>query len=315
MRVRSQAVWFAGALSLMLAPLGQGALRAEDEKKEAPPEVTVSYTSPGMTIMLTGTKITYSVSRGTVVRKGKVLDGPRTVTGEAVVKPEAVKELLEAVKAAGFYELDDAYEAKAGERKGSLEIRVKDGEREKRVIYRGADARQAPEAFAKVKDLVLLFALRETNIEKAFAEIEVLMDKEKGESPEVMVSYTSPDEDVQLDGKKVTYRVREMEYARKRDDVPSKVVTVSRETVVNPAAAKELLEAVKAAGFYELDDEYGEKPGYRYYPYEVRVKDGEREKKVVYRSGLHGGPPPEAFAKVEELLVDFARRETTIKKD
>jgi hypothetical protein len=140
-------------------------------------------------------------------------------------------------------------------------------------------------------------------------------DDKKGEAPEVTVSYTSPTVDVQFNGTKIAYKVREMEFPDVRSDTPSKVVTITRETVVKPEAAKELLDAVKAAGFYDLNDEYGVKAGERNYPYEIRIKDGEREKRVVFRSGQDAKQSPEAFAKVEKLLVDFAKRETKIKKE
>jgi ABC-type nitrate/sulfonate/bicarbonate transport system substrate-binding protein len=139
-------------------------------------------------------------------------------------------------------------------------------------------------------------------------------DEKKGAPPGVEVTYTSPTVDVHLKGTKIAYQVREEEYDNPVSSTPSKVVTVTRKTVVRPAAVKELLAAIKSAGFYELKDEYGVKAGQRHYPYEVRVKDRATEKKVIYRSGGDDRQRPKVFAKVEKLLTDFAKRETTLKK-
>jgi hypothetical protein len=320
MRVRSQAVWCAGVLGLMLAPLGQGALRAEDKKEGELPEVKVSLTTPDMTILLTGTKITYRV-RGGMDEEGKVLAEPWTVAGAGDIKPEEVKKLLEAIKAAWFYELDHEY----GESKSPndvVEIRVKDGERDKVVVcHLSSRPLRIPEAFYAVHDMILDLLFRETTIDKGLGEkggtVRGLpIELEEAKSPEYTFSYTSETGSVEFDGTSVLYVVRELEYPDKRAEIPPKVVWVSRRASVTPAAAKELLEALKAAGFFELNDEYGPKKGWSWHGRTIQVKVGEREKEVFYRTPLTGGgPPPEAFAKVEKLLVDFAKRETTPKKE
>lgn len=139
-------------------------------------------------------------------------------------------------------------------------------------------------------------------------------DEKKGAQSEVTISYRSPTENIHITGTQITYRIHEEEYENPASSTPSRVVTVTRETDVSPEGIKQLLDAIESAKFYQLKDEYGVRASQRHYPYEIRIKDGLKEKKVIYRSGGDDTQRPDAFAEVEKLLTEFAKRETTVKR-
>lgn len=130
-----------------------------------------------------------------------------------------------------------------------------------------------------------------------------------------VIVYEGSHEDVEVKGTKLTYRIREEQFAQGSPSAtPTKVVTVTKETVVEPAEVEKLMARIRSTKFFQLKNEYGVGPNARHYPYEIRIKDGGRDKTVTYRSGGDESQKPQDFSKVEDYLLDFAKKETTVNR-
>lgn len=129
-----------------------------------------------------------------------------------------------------------------------------------------------------------------------------------GESEsKVAITYFSPLEDVEIKDTQLTYRFREYVFDNPVSSIPSGVETITREATVTSEAVKRLLSFIELTKFFELKDEYGGAEDQRHYPYTIHVRDGDRQKEVIYRSRPDVEERPEIFARVERQILEFAK--------
>lgn len=86
------------------------------------------------------------------------------------------------------------------------------------------------------------------------------------------------------------------------EDLKTKEATLSKNEI------EDLISLINQTNFMKLEDVYGGSGQYRYYPVEIVVKLGEKEKKVIYRSSLDALPEPEAFKMVEDKLFELINK-------
>jgi len=89
---------------------------------------------------------------------------------------------------------------------------------------------------------------------------------------------------------------------------PSETVRTEKTARVSEQEAAELLRFIQESGFHALKEECGAGPQERNYAYVILVRDGNGEKKVTYRSSPEAEPRPEAFARAESRILEFARK-------
>lgn len=132
---------------------------------------------------------------------------------------------------------------------------------------------------------------------------------EAGSSDDPLLRYTAPLRQVTLTR---DFRLADAEDIAEYDNPaaaePSKTVRTERTASVSEEEAAELLRFIKESGFHALQEECGAKLQERHYAYVIAVLDGDGEKRVTYRSSPEAEPRPEAFARAETRILEFARK-------
>ncbi|MCW5206034.1 hypothetical protein VU08_03755 [Desulfobulbus sp. F5] len=131
---------------------------------------------------------------------------------------------------------------------------------------------------------------------------------------EVLVSYTAPLHHVVLTKDLHLTDTEEVaEYDNPVSATPSGTVTVKKTAQISKEQAAELLLFIRENGFHQLKDEYGAGSQERNYPYTILVRDGKREKQVIYRSNPAAAARPEAFSQTEKKIIEFASKAVQLK--
>lgn len=132
---------------------------------------------------------------------------------------------------------------------------------------------------------------------------------EAGSSDDPLLVYTAPLRQVTLTR---DFRLADAEEVAEYDNPaaaePSRTVRKEKTARVSEQEAAELLRFIKESGFHALKEEHGAKPQERHYAYIILVRDGDGAKKVTYRSSPEAEPRPEAFARAESRILEFARK-------
>ena len=77
----------------------------------------------------------------------------------------------------------------------------------------------------------------------------------------------------------------------------------TKQKVLQEKEINELIDLAK--DFMKLQEVYGAEEGDRYYPIKIKIRLGEEEKEVVYRSSLGVEPAPKAFQEIEDKLFEL----------
>lgn len=81
-----------------------------------------------------------------------------------------------------------------------------------------------------------------------------------------------------------------------------------KETTLSTDEIQSVSSLIEQSNFMNLESVYGDKERLRYYPYQIKVKLGETEKEVTYRSTPEAPPMPEAFKQVRETLLGIFKQ-------
>jgi hypothetical protein len=126
----------------------------------------------------------------------------------------------------------------------------------------------------------------------------------------VVIVYDSPTDKVTITDAKLEW----VQTAYQWDpDHPEYQVPIGVHTEVTTAALcdgalRDLIGFAESAKFFDLDDEYGGRPGTRAYTYRISVRTPDHgQKTVTYRSRPDVPPRPQSFARVEQRLLQVAR--------
>ncbi len=90
----------------------------------------------------------------------------------------------------------------------------------------------------------------------------------------------------------------------------------TKETILPNDEINNLINLIKQTNFMSLDTSIGRTDRWgRYYPYELSVKIGRKDKRVIYYSGSSPYPMPEAFKKIKEKLFELVKEKLELKID
>jgi hypothetical protein len=137
-------------------------------KGESKSKVAIMYYSPDEDIKIEDTQLTY-------IFREYEFDDPtsgtpskvKTISREATVTSEAVKQLLSFIELTKFFELKDEYGGAEGQKHYPYPIHVRDENHQKKVIYRSRpDVEERPEIFARVERQILEFAKSTIQLER-----------------------------------------------------------------------------------------------------------------------------------------------------
>lgn len=135
-------------------------------------------------------------------------------------------------------------------------------------------------------------------------------------APAFIVVYDAPFHRVALtEDLRLTEIKMEAEHDNPMSAAPSRTVTKERSVSISPEQAAELLRRIRENGFHELKDAYGAGPQERSYATRIVVQEaGGAAKQVVCRSSPAAEECPAAFFKVEQKIIEFARKAVQIQK-
>ena len=86
---------------------------------------------------------------------------------------------------------------------------------------------------------------------------------------------------------------------------PSGTTTEKRHSNLNPEQMAAINKKLRETGFWELDEAYGVAEEERYYPSFIQIRQGGKEKEVLYRSGQGGSALPVAFSDMAAFLNEM----------
>jgi len=126
----------------------------------------------------------------------------------------------------------------------------------------------------------------------------------------ISVDYSSAFAKIQVTDGKISHTKLIHHYPEDQPMVatPDSISTqqMMKDVVLSKEQVGKLKQTVEESGFMELNDTYGAPEEQRYYPYNLKVKIGEREKEVLFPSTPSFESEPEAFKKVKEFLFSLS---------
>ena len=128
-----------------------------------------------------------------------------------------------------------------------------------------------------------------------------------GEPVSFSLRYESPGLSVSIASNRVRVRSTVYSYDNPVSATPASARVATNSRFLTAAELKALTDSVSANGFFKLADFYGAPARERCYRYIIGVNLNRKKKTVVYRSNPAWPGPPEAFSRVERLLLSLVR--------
>lgn len=81
-----------------------------------------------------------------------------------------------------------------------------------------------------------------------------------------------------------------------------------KETTLSEDEIQRISSLIEQSNFMSIDSVYGDRERSRAFPYQIKIKLGETEKEVTYRSTPEAPPMPDAFKQVRERLLGIFKQ-------
>ncbi len=127
-----------------------------------------------------------------------------------------------------------------------------------------------------------------------------------GQTDGLYVKYHSSFRDITVTKDSLSATKTTYSYGQMPSSVPTGSSVDKFSKRLSQAELDSLLRIITSEEFWQMKEEYGVSEEQRFYPYEIFVRYGDREKKILYRSSpLSADEPPEVFRQLEKYLIEL----------
>jgi hypothetical protein len=131
-----------------------------------------------------------------------------------------------------------------------------------------------------------------------------------GSPVEWQTEYSSPELQATVSNRFLRIERREYLYDNPVSSVPSDIRITTHTRILSEEELRTLDRVIRTSGFLKLEPSYGGAPEDRAYPTVLTVRKGRKKVSVIYRNRPDAPPAPEAFLRLERLLLELVRKES-----